>query len=484
MLRDDQNCAPIFDALRDYVESNTISFAVPGHKHGFGIKELKDYIGEKLFLMDVNSMDGLDYACNPTGIIKDAAKLLASAYKAQEAFFLVNGTSQGVQTMILCACKMGDKIILPRNAHKSTFAGIILSGAIPEYIEPEINSELGIAMGISVEKTKQVIKDNLDAKAIFLINPTYFGVASDLKTIARAAHREGLAVLVDEAHGAHMAFHDDFPLTAMEVGADMSAVSLHKTCGSMTQSSALIMRGEQISLKSVREFLNLTHTTSASYVLMASLDVARKQLAVHGEELLENALYLARYAREKINNIPGLYAFGKELIGTPGCYDFDETKLGINVRKLGLSGFDVKRILRNDYNILLELADLYNILALVSIGDTKENIDALVDALNDIAKKNGVVKTEFAAISPPKPGVIVSPRDAFYSKKRSVKLKDSIGEISGESIMAYPPGIPVVCPGEKITKDIVEYINLLKEQKCELEGASDEYVEFIRVLGE
>jgi arginine decarboxylase len=482
-MRLDQKKTPLFDAVKKYVDSNVIPFHVPGHKHGRGIKELADYIGERVLQMDANGMEDLDYVNSPTGVIFEAQKLMSQAFSAEEAFFLVNGTTAGVQTMMMCACRPGDKIIIPRNAHKSTIGGIILSGAIPVYVQPEINERLGIAMGVTEESVKKAIKENPHSKAIFAINPTYYGVTSNLKSIVRIARRHEMAVLVDEAHGAHMSFHDDFPLTAMEVGADMSAASLHKTAGSMTQSSVLLLRSNIISSDKVKEVLGLSYTTSASYILMCSLDVARKQLATRGSEMLEQTLNLARWARNEINKIEGLYAFGKELVGTPGCFDFDETKLGINVRGLGYTGYQMEAKLRRDYNIQIELSDLYNILAIVSIGDRKEDIEALVNALKDIASKTEVVEYKNATIIPQNPKMIVSPRDAFYSPKKAVPLEESAGEISGEIVMAYPPGIPVICMGERITKDVIDYIRILKEEKCELQGTADPFVEFIRVLG-
>jgi arginine decarboxylase len=308
----DQNTTPLFNAVRKYVEDKVIQFHVPGHKQGRGIGELREFIGEKALQMDANGMQDLDYANNPTGVIFEAEKLLASAFGAQNAYFLVNGTTAGVQAMILSACEPGDKIIIPRNAHKSTIGGIILSGAMPVYIQPEINEKLGIAMGITEENLKKAIKENPHAKAVFAVNPTYYGVVSDLKSIVRIAHRHSMAVLVDEAHGAHMMFHDEFPLTAMEVGADMSAASMHKTAGSMTQSSVLLLRSNVIAPDRVKQVLNLTYTSSASYLLMCSLDIARKQIATKGSDMLEETLQLARWARDEINKIEGLYAFGKE----------------------------------------------------------------------------------------------------------------------------------------------------------------------------
>ena len=479
----DQKKTPVLDAIKRYVDENVVQFHVPGHKKGKGIPEFAEYVGKRVLQMDANGMDDLDYANNPTGAIYEAEKLLAHAYHAESAYFLVNGTTAGVQAMIMSACEPGDRIILPRNAHKSTIGGIILSGAVPVYIQPEINEEIGISMGITEESLKSAIKENPHAKAVFLTNPTYYGITSDLKSLVRIAHRHEMAVLVDEAHGAHMSFHGDFPLTAMEVGADMSSASMHKTGGSLTQSSVLLVRSNMIATEKVKQVLNLTYTSSASYILMASLDIARKQLATRGSDILEETLKIARWTRKEINKIDGLYAFGKEIIGAPGCYDFDETKLGINIAKLGYTGYQVEAMLRKEYNIQVELSDLYNILAILSIGDRKEDVEKLIDALKDISSKAQITEHRKGTIIPKTPKMIVSPRDAFYSPKKSIKLEDSEGEIAGEMVMAYPPGIPVICMGERITKEIIDYIKILKSENCELEGASDPYVDNIYVLG-
>ncbi|SKC83391.1 aminotransferase class I/II-fold pyridoxal phosphate-dependent enzyme [Maledivibacter halophilus] len=479
-----QNRAPLFEAMKEYHKKNVIPFDVPGHKHGIGIKEMTDYFGQAMLELDVNAMKSLDNICNPIGVIKEAEDLAAKAYGADYGFFLVNGTTAGVQTMIMSACSPGDKIILPRNAHKSATTALILSGAIPVYIQPEINDELGIAMGISFDEVKRVIANHPDAKAIFLINPTYYGATSDLKSIVDIAHKNNMAVLVDEAHGAHMKFHDELPLEAMDAGADMCAVSTHKTGGSLTQSSILLLNQGLIDSKYVKTTLNLTQTTSASYLLMASLDIARRQIATRGEKMLERVLYLSRWARDEINKTNGLYAFGKELIGTPGVFNFDETKLGVNVRKIGLSGFEVYDILTDEYNIQTELGDMYNILAIVSLGDTEESIKALIDALKDIAqkyKKEKIIKGKRDILKNPE--IIVSPRDAYYSRKKIVRFEEAAGEVSGESIMTYPPGIPLVTPGERITKEMIEYVVRLKEEHSLLQGPEDQCIEYIKVLG-
>ncbi|EOD01708.1 aminotransferase class I/II-fold pyridoxal phosphate-dependent enzyme [Caldisalinibacter kiritimatiensis] len=479
-----QNKTPLFDALKEYYKKQVIPFDVPGHKHGKGLKEFAEFVGDKVLEIDVNSMKCLDNISNPIGVIKEAEDLAAEAYWADHAFFIVNGTTAAVQGMIMSVCEPGDKIILPRNAHKSAINGLILSGAEPVYIQPEINYELGIAMGVSLEEVEKAIVRNSDAKAIFIINPTYYGATSDIKEIVKLAHQYGIAVIVDEAHGAHFSFHEELPPEAIELGADMCAVSLHKTGGSLTQSSLLLLKEGLIDPKKVKTVLNLTQTTSASYLLMSSIDVARKMLAVHGDKILTKVLKLSRYAREEINKIDGLYAFGKELIGSPGVFDFDETKLSINVSGLGLTGFEVYDILRDEYNIQMELGDVFNILAIISVGDTKESIDSLIESLKDISKKYKKQKITFNKGPILKnPEVIISPRDAFYSRKKVVKLEEAEGEISGESIMAYPPGIPIVTPGERISKEIIDYIKFLKNQHSLLQGTEDPYVENIKVLG-
>lgn len=480
----EQNRTPLFDALKAYHNRNVIPFDVPGHKHGNGLSEFKDYFGSAMLELDVNSMPCLDNLCNPIGVIKEAEDLAAEAYGADSAFFLVNGTSAGVQTMILSVCKPGDKIILPRNCHKSATSALILSGAVPVYVQPHIHEGLGIAMGVKTQDIERAIFDNPDAKAVFIINPTYYGAVSDLKEIIRIAHQNNILVLTDEAHGAHFAFNDTLPYSAIKLGADMSAVSLHKTGGSMTQSSILLLNEERISYSTVKTAINLNQTTSASYLLLGSLDVARKQLALEGEKMLADIMAITQYGRDRINAIPGLYAFGEELVDTPGVFDFDVTKLGVNFRAVGLTGFDVYDILADKYNIQVELSDMYNILAIVSLGDSYASVDALCDALEDLVKHYG--KSEplnLVTSGLINPKVIISPREAFYNHKISVALDDAIGEISGESIMTYPPGIPLITPGERISKELVDHIKWLKTEKCQLLGPQDPNADYISVLG-
>ncbi|KNF09795.1 arginine decarboxylase SpeA [Gottschalkia purinilytica] len=478
-----QNKTPLFDALKEYHARNVTPFDVPGHKHGKGLQEFKEFLGPKVLEVDVNSMKPLDNLNNPKSVIKNAQELAADAYSADHAFFLVNGTTSAVQAMIMAVCKPGDKIILPRNAHKSVVNGIILSGAEPVYIQPEINETLGMAMGISCESVEKAIIRHPDAKAILIINPTYYGVVSDVKNIVKIAHKNKIAVLVDEAHGAHFNFHQELPQDGIALGADMCAVSSHKTGGALTQSSLLLLNEGLINPNSVRTAIELTQTTSASYLLMSSLDVSRKVLAVKGKELLDKALKLSRYARKEINKIIGYYAFSKELIGEKGVFDFDETKLGINVSDLGLTGFEVYDMLRDEYNIQVEMGDIYNILAIISIGDDEDSINKLIYALRDVSDRfrgSKIVYDKTQILENPE--VVISPRNAFYSEKKVISLEEAEGEISGEFIMAYPPGIPIVAPGERITKKMIEYVEILKRQKTLLQGTEDSEINYIKVI--
>lgn len=474
---------PLFTAMKQYRERNVIPFDVPGHKHGRGISEMIDYFGEAMMELDVNSMIPLDNLANPIGVIREAEELLADLYDADNAFFLINGTTSGIQGMIMTVCNPGEKIILPRNVHKSAINGLILSGAVPVYVLPEICTDLGISTNVSFESMKKAIDENPEAKAVMVINPNYYGTAGNLEEIVAYAHSKHMAVLVDEAHGAHLPFSEELPPSAMQLGADMSSVSLHKTGGSLTQTSALLTKGPLIDPKKVKTVLNLTQSTSASYLLMSSLDVARKMLAIKGKQKVSRAIELSRYARRHINQIEGLHAFGPELVDHQGVHYFDETKLGIKVADIGLTGFTVYEILREEYNIQVEFGDFNNILAIISVGDIQEDIEALIEALKDIAQKYGKKSLKLQPIKQfTAHKAIVSPRTAFFSHKRKIKIIEAENEISGESIMVYPPGIPIVAPGEKITKEIIDYIELLKTEDSLLTGCEDPDFEYINVL--
>ncbi|NLW06981.1 MAG: aminotransferase class I/II-fold pyridoxal phosphate-dependent enzyme [Clostridia bacterium] len=474
---------PLFTAVKQYINDGVIPFHVPGHKQGRALAEFKDYVGERVLAMDLTCLPGLDNICNPRDVIKEAEALAAAAYGAEQAFFLVNGTTFGIQAMLLAVCRPGDKIIIPRNAHRSALGGLILSGARPVYVEPELNPDYGISMGVTAEAVERALREHPDAKAVFIVSPNYYGTVPPLKEIVAVAHRHGVPVLVDEAHGAHLKFHPDLPLSAMEAGADLAAVSTHKLAGSMTQSSILLAQGDRVSHRHLKAALNLAQTTSPSYLLLASLDVARKQMALKGRELLETTLAISRWIREQLTRIEGLSIMGEEVKAYPGCVALDPTKITVNVQGLGLSGYEMETILRQEYKIQVELSDLYNVLLLISIGDDWQMARQLVAACRDIAGRRSLKNiVRFCPPLPAIPRMAVLPRAAFYGQTSTLELDCAEGEISAESITAYPPGIPLVCPGEVITREIIDYIKLLKKEQADLQGPEDPELNTIRVL--
>lgn len=477
----DQKKAPLYEALENFRKKRIVPFDVPGHKRGRGNPELVSLLGERCVGLDVNSMKPLDNLCHPSSVIREAEDLAAAAFGAAHSFFMVGGTTSSVQNMIFSVCKEGDKIIMPRNVHKSAINALILCGAIPVYVNPEVDKKLGISLGMEPKKLLQAVEDNPDAVAVLVNNPTYYGICSDLKSIVKIAHEHGMKVLVDEAHGTHFSFNDDLPVSGMAAGADMSAVSMHKSGGSLTQSSILLL-SESMNADHVRQIINLTQTTSASYLLMASLDISRRNLALNGANSFKKVMDMAVYARAEINDIGDYYAYGKELINGTSVYDFDVTKLAVYTRDLGLAGIEVYDILRDEYDIQIEFGDISNILAYISIGDRKQDIERLVGALDDIKRlfkrdKAGMLSAEYI-----NPKVAVPPRKAFYSEKISLPIRAAEGKICTEFVMCYPPGIPILAPGELITKEIIEYILYAKAKGCSMQGTEDFEVERLNVL--
>lgn len=476
-----QDNAPIYEALERMRRMRVVPFDVPGHKRGRGNQELTDFLGEACMSVDVNSMKPLDNLCHPVSVIRDAEDLAAQAFGADSAFFMVGGTTSAVQSMILYACKNGDKIIMPRNVHRSAINALILCGAVPVYVNPDVNNTLGIALGMSVSQVEQAILENPDAKAVMVNNPTYYGICSDLKKITELAHAHGMLVLVDEAHGTHFYFGDNFPLTAMAAVADMASVSMHKSGGSLTQSSFLLM-GRNVNSDYMRQIVNLTQTTSASYLLLSSLDISRKRLALHGRDIFSKTVEMAEYAREEINAIGGYYAYSRELINGDSIYDFDISKLSIFTLPIGLAGIEVYDLLRDEYDIQIEFGDIGNILAYISVGDRNRDIERLISALSEIKRRFGKTESGLLTQEYINPIVAETPRNAFYGGKRSLPLDEAAGCVCSEFVMCYPPGIPILAPGELITDEIIKYIKYAKEKGCSMTGTEDINIERLNVL--
>ena len=451
--------APVYEALEKLKKRRVVPFDVPGHKRGRGNPELVELLGEKCVSLDVNSMKPLDNLCHPVSVIKEAEELAAEAFRADHAFFMVGGTTSSVQGMVLSVCKAGDEIILPRNVHKSVINALVLCGAIPVYVNPEMDNRLGISLGMQVSEVEKAILEHPKAVAVLVNNPTYYGICSDLRSIVKVAHAHGMKVLVDEAHGTHLYFGENLPVCAMDAGADMASVSMHKSGGSLTQSS-ILLTGKNVNWEYVSQIINLTQTTSASYLLMSSLDISRRNLALRGKESFAKVAKMAEYARDEIN----------------------ATKLSVYTRDIGLAGIEVYDLLRDEYDIQIELGDIANILAYISIGDRIQDIERLVGALADIKRlyskdPASMLNTEYI-----NPKVLVSPQTAFYSEKTRLPIRETSGRICAEFVMCYPPGIPILAPGELITDEIIEYVLYAKEKGCSMQGTEDPAVEYLNVL--
>lgn len=457
-MEKDHRSTPFFTKLKAYADSGTIQHDVPGHKLGQIPNDLLDDVGIRMFKLDANAPRGLDNLNRPTGVIKEAAELMADAFLAEKAYFLTGGTTMGILAMIMSTCRAKEKIILPRNVHKSAINALILSGAVPVFVKPYIDEELGIANHMNFVDVEQAILDNPDAKAVFVINPTYFGVTSDLKRIVELAHEKDMLVLVDEAHGSHLPFSDMLPLSSMEAGADMSSCSLHKTVGSLTQSSILIAQGPRVDHIRLRSTINMIQSTSPSSLLLASLDVARKTIYFEGPKHIPLLIQMARKTREEINQIPGLYACDDVYFLNKHADDYDETKIIIKVSGLGISGFDAYKELFDEHKIQLELAETHLVLAVLSIGTKQEDLDALVAALKILSDK--YMPMELPKIEPKitysYPEAFTRPREAYHAPKKYVPVSQAVDEIAAESIMIYPPGIPIVIPGEIISQEILD----------------------------
>lgn len=474
-MKNKQTQTPFFTALKKYGEKNVAPFDVPGHKLGKIPNDLLKYMGPKVYKLDSNSPIGLDHLNKPTGVILESEKLMAEACGADKAYFITNGTTIGILAMILASCKANDKIILPRNVHKSVINGLILSGAIPIFIKPNIDSNLGIANDITYDKVKEAIEENPDAKAVFVINPTYFGVVSDIERITKLAHKNNMLVIADEAHGAQFYFSEALPKSAMAAGCDISAISMHKTAGSFTQSSVILCKGNRFDYQRLRSSLNMLQSTSPSSLLMASLDVARKTMNFEGEKRIKKLLEMTKMTREKLNKIPGISVIDKAYVLDHNSYDFDETKIIIKVSDLGLSGFEVYNLLMSEANIQMELAESHIVLAVLTIGTTRLHLERLVQGFQKLSDRYYKNRDKLPKINftYQYPETYTRPRDAYHAPKLIVTLDEAVNEIAAEQVMIYPPGIPILIPGEIITNEVIDDIKFYLKKGSALQSDLD-----------
>lgn len=480
----DRDNPPLIDALKKYASSNHAAFYTPGHKRGQGISpQLTDCFGAEVFKADLPELPEIGSLFDDQSVIQSAQNLAAAAFGASHTWFLVNGSTCGIVAAILATCGTGDKIILPRNVHRSAIAGLILSGATPIFVNPEYDPVLDIAHSITLKGVEAALKQHFDVKAVMMVYPTYFGVCGDIEKIARLTHSYNIPLLVDEAHGAHFAFHSDFPISAIKAGADLSIQSVHKTLSALTQASMLhLNEGNRINRDRLTKSLELVQSSSPSNLLLASLDAARQQMAVEGRQLMSRTLQLAESARNQISQIPGLSVLELTL-PTPGFVALDKTRLTVNVSSLGLTGFAADEILV-DYDVIAELPSLQNLTFIISLGNTDADIEQLVQALKTLAtkhKQSFEMKSEIAPFNL-ESKLALTPRQAFYADTETLPIEQTSDRICAELVCPYPPGIPVLIPGEVVTTEAIAYLQKIQSLGGYINGCADSRMQTLKVI--
>jgi arginine/lysine/ornithine decarboxylase len=486
---DPQLSTPLLDFLLDNLEQATIPFYTPGHKRGRGTsKRISNLLGHQVFQYDLPDLPGLSLF-EGEGAIADAQKLAAEAFGADRTWFLVNGSTCGVMAAMMATCNPGDKIILPRNIHKSAIAGLILSGAHPVFVMPEYDPLLDLSHSVTPDAIGQALAQHPDAKAVMVVYPTYHGVCGDIESIARCVHQHDIPLLVDEAHGAHFAFHRDLPKPALVAEADLVVQSTHKLLSAMTQASMLHLQGSRVDSTRVNKALQLLQSTSPSNLLLASLDAARQQMATQGEMLMERTIKLAQTARSRIEQISDLSVLKPEQAITPGFHALDSTRLTVTVSGLGIDGFTTDEIFDQKLGITAELPTLQHLTFIVTLGNTEEDIERLVEAFEQLSKefrkeeKIHKISNSQSPI-PNRQSPYLSPRDAFFSPTETVSIEDAIDRISAETICPYPPGIPILLPGEKITADAIAFLQKVLAVGGFISGCADESLKTLQVISD
>ena len=493
----DQSKTPYFQALLDYVDAGVIPFHTPGHKQGIGMDlAFREFVGDNFCAIDLTPMPGIDDLLQPTESLLEAQQLAAEAYGADRSYFLINGSTSGNQCMMMAAVNPGDKLAVPRNSHKSMLGGLVMSGAEPVYMQPVVDEALHMDHCVTPETVAQTLQEHPDVKAVYLVTPTYYGVAADLKSIVKIARAAGKMVLVDEAWGPHFHFHPALPLSATAAKADLVINSTHKMLSAFSQCAMLHQIGPRVHVDRLEGVLKMFLSTSPNLPMVASLDVARRQMAVDGFELLSRTIELAQETRKRLNAIDGVYCFGEEIKGRPGVFDLDPTKITITVKDLGYTGYEASAILRRRYNVQVELADLFNIVALITIGTSQEAADRLVQGVAEMAREDrpldifspsGILERRLKTGSyklPKIPPMRMLPREAFLAPTEAVRFKQSKGRICAETISPYPPGIPVIAPGEEVTEEIIDYLSLEIKAGVRMQGPYDRELKRIRVVKE
>lgn len=486
---------PLVEAMRRYLAEGVYPLHTPGHKGGRGLAEpLRSFLGPAAMAMDVSLMSELDDLHAPVSYIKEAQEAAARLYGSDACFFAVNGTTGAIQAMLMTALTPGDKVLIPRNAHRSVSGGLLLADAIPIYVQPEQIEEFALQGQVTCAQVAAAFQQYPDIKAVLLTSPNYFGMAADLRAIGEVVHANGALLLVDEAHGPHLGFHEELPPSALQCGADMTAQSVHKLLGALTQCSWLHVRKKRVDVQRAADVTSLLTTTSPNYLLMASLDAARSQLEDAGRDMAAAALWAAGSLRRALEGLPGARVMDiRHVMGKAGVVGLDRTKVTLNVRNWGISGITAGEILRRA-KIAVELTDPENVLFLVTYADGTpvewpEVVRRIFAALEEAATDTDTDREEprcgvGSLREPPLTQAVLPLRSVFYGPKRSVPLVEAAGKICAESISFYPPGIPVILPGELFTKDVIHWCKEMKRLGLPVSGPADTVLRTVRVMAE
>ncbi|MEB3225329.1 MAG: aminotransferase class I/II-fold pyridoxal phosphate-dependent enzyme [Synechococcus sp.] len=478
---------PLLSRLLTLTHDNHAPFYAPGHKGGQGIFHgLQRAWGIEIFRADLPELPDLDNLFAPEGVILEAQTLAAATFGADQTWFLVNGSTCGIVAAILATVGEGEKMLLPRNIHQSAISGLILSGAIPVFVNPPYDPQWDLSYGLTPEAVELAFQVHPDIKAVLVLSPTYQGVCPDLEAIAKITHRKNVPLIVDEAHGGHFQFHPDLPSTALALGADVTIQSTHKTLGAMTQASMFHIQGSRVSPQKINRALQLVESTSPSYLLLASLDAAREQMATMGEELWSQALNLARQVRQDLATIPGIKVFDPP--PQAGIHGFDPTRLTVDVSGLGLTGYEADEILTEKLGVIAELPLGRSLTFILTFGNTETNIQSLREAFRELSQNHrssqslsiaqGLETSTETLYDLPQ----LSPRQAFFGGSKTVPIENSMGHICAELLCPYPPGIPALMPGEKITAATLEKLRQILKLGGVITGANDPSLDTIQVI--
>ena len=482
----EQPTAPYLDAVVAYAFRGPARYHVPGHKGGPGADPgVRKAIGADALAADVpQDIHGIDLGPSPTPYER-AERLAAEAFGAERTFFLTNGATQGNHALCLALAPLGARIVAQRNSHASIVDGLVLSGGLPSFVAPEYDEELGITHCVTPEALERALREAPDARAAFIVSPTYYGMAADVAGCAEVAHRAGLPLVVDQAWGPHFGFNEALPPTALSQGADAMLTSTHKIAGSLTQSAMLHIGRGLVDAGAVGRALRLLRSTSPSSLLIASLDGARRQLALHGEQLLHETLEAIGVARAKLETIEGIALVDGALVGRMGVAGYDPLRIVLDVRGTGCTGYEIADALRRSYDVHVELPMQATVVFVVGLGEPAAALRRLAGDVDEVVKRLSEPGAT-APIVPPATSleneVALPPREAFLGDAEQVAVDDAVSRISCESIASYPPGVPALLPGERISAETITYLRELAASGARLHGASDPAFRTINVL--